>query len=59
MQHIAHFNRHCEETGVIEDSNFINHENPPPVDVNLSDPIQKATWITLTFYLLQPPTWCF
>jgi len=43
MQHIAHFNRHCEETGVIEDSNFINHENPPPVDVNLSDPIQKAT----------------
>ncbi len=30
MQHITQFTQRCEETGIMEDFNFIESENPPP-----------------------------
>jgi hypothetical protein len=44
-QHIAQFTQRCVETGVVEDFSFIIGENPPPSDVDLTDPIEKAAWI--------------
>jgi len=46
QQHIAQFTQRCEETGLIEDFSFIACENAPPPDVGLSDPIEKAAWIS-------------
>jgi hypothetical protein len=31
MQHIAQFTQRCEETGIMEDFNFIESENSPPL----------------------------
>ncbi len=45
MQHIASFNHHCEETGVIEDFNYILHENSPPSDVDMTDTKAHAAWL--------------
>jgi hypothetical protein len=45
IQHIAQFTHRCEETGIMEDFNFIESENSPPSDVDLSDPTAKADWI--------------
>jgi hypothetical protein len=45
MQHIAQFTQRCEETGIMEDFNFVASENPPPSDVDLSDPTAKAAWM--------------
>ena len=45
-QHIAQFTQRCVETGVVEDFSFIICENPPPSDVDLTDPIEKAAWIS-------------
>jgi len=42
---IAVFNQHCEETGVIEDFNFVEEEHSPPSDVDMSDPKAKAAWL--------------
>ena len=42
MQHIAQFTQQCEETGIMEDFNFVESENSPPSDVDLSDPKAKA-----------------
>jgi hypothetical protein len=44
-QHIDQFTHRCEKTGIMEDFNFIESENPPPSDVDLSDPTAKADWI--------------
>jgi hypothetical protein len=44
-QHIAQFTQRCIETGVVEDFSFIIGENPPPSNVDLTDPIEKAAWI--------------
>jgi hypothetical protein len=43
-QHIAQFTQRCVETGVVKDFSFIIGENPPPSDVDLTDPIEKAAW---------------
>jgi hypothetical protein len=45
MQHIAQFTQCCEEIGIMEDFNCIESKNPPPSDVDLSNPIEKAAWI--------------
>jgi hypothetical protein len=43
MQHIAQFTQQCEETGMMEDFNFIESENPAPSDVDLSNPTDYAS----------------
>jgi hypothetical protein len=45
MQHIAQSTQRYEETGIMEDFNFIESENPPSSDVDLSDPTVKAAWM--------------
>jgi hypothetical protein len=42
IQHITQFTHRCEETGIMEDFNFIDFEKSPPSDVDLSDPTAKA-----------------
>jgi hypothetical protein len=37
LQHIAIFTHRCEESGVIEDFNFIEKEHLPPSDIDMSD----------------------
>jgi hypothetical protein len=37
LQQIAVFNQHCEETGIIEDFNFIEEEHLPPSDIDMSN----------------------
>jgi hypothetical protein len=44
LQYIALFTQQCEETGVIGDFNFVSHENLPPATVDLTDPVQAASW---------------
>jgi hypothetical protein len=44
-QHIEQFTHCCVKTGVIEDFSFIVSEEPPPSDIDLSDPIEKAAWL--------------
>jgi hypothetical protein len=44
-QHIKQFTHCCVETGVIEDFSFIVSEEPPPSDIDLFDPIEKAAWL--------------
>jgi hypothetical protein len=51
MQHIAQFTQPCKETGIIEDFNFIESENSPPSDVDMSVSTQKAAWL-MTFVIL-------
>lgn len=46
MQHIAQFTQRCEETSIIEDFNFIESERSPPSDLDMSDPLDKATWLS-------------
>jgi hypothetical protein len=46
LQHIARFTQGCKETGVVEDFNFIISENEPPSNVDLTDPSQKAAWLS-------------
>ncbi len=45
IQHIASFTHRCEETGVVEDFNFVLHENAPPSDVDMTDPKAKTSWL--------------
>jgi hypothetical protein len=45
IQHTASFNHRCEETGVIEDFNFILHENSPPSDVDMTDAKAQNAWL--------------
>jgi hypothetical protein len=45
-QHISCFTQCCDETGVIEDFNFIISENSPPCDFDLSSPLEKAAWLS-------------
>jgi hypothetical protein len=42
LQHIAQFIHRCEETGLIEDFTFIEHENALPSTVDMSNPAEKA-----------------
>jgi hypothetical protein len=44
LRHIADFNHCCKEVGVIEDFKVIIKENTPPSKLDLSDPIDQATW---------------
>jgi hypothetical protein len=46
LQHIADFNHPCVETGVIEDFNFIDKENPPPSDVDMDDQKERLAWLS-------------
>ena len=46
QQHIAQFTQRCVETGIIEDFSFIISENPAPSDVDLTDSIEKAAWLS-------------
>jgi len=46
LQFIKNFTQHWEETGVIEDFNFIVKENPQPDDVDMDDTIARTKWIT-------------
>jgi hypothetical protein len=46
IQHIAVFNQRCEETGIIEDFNFIEEEHLPPSDVDMSNPKARTAWLT-------------
>jgi hypothetical protein len=46
LQHIAVFKQRCEETGVIEDFQYVEQENPPPSDIDMTDPTSKAKWLT-------------
>jgi hypothetical protein len=44
LQYIASFTQRCVETGVIGDFDFHATENPPPSDVDITDPVQAASW---------------
>jgi hypothetical protein len=44
LQYIASFTTRCVETGVIGDFEFTAQENPPPSNIDLTDPIQAASW---------------
>jgi len=37
LQHISRFTQWCEETGMVEDFSSIEHENPPPSDIDMTD----------------------
>jgi hypothetical protein len=43
MQHIAQFIQHCEETGIMEDFNFIESENPPRLTSEKSKPFVTSS----------------
>jgi len=45
LQHIALFNHRCEETGVTQDFSYIEHENPVPSTVDMTNPKEKAAWL--------------
>lgn len=44
LQYIALFTQRCVETGVTSDFDFIEQEHSPPSTVDLSDPVQAASW---------------
>jgi hypothetical protein len=46
LQYIAQFTQRCVETGVIGDFDFISEEHPPPSDIDLTDPVDAASWKT-------------
>jgi hypothetical protein len=46
LQHIAIFTQRCQETGIVEDFNFIVCENSPPSDIDMSDTIERTKWQT-------------
>jgi hypothetical protein len=46
LQHVAAFTQRCEETGVIEDFQFIEEEHSPPSDVDMSDPKASIAWLS-------------
>jgi hypothetical protein len=45
MQHIVQFTQQCEETEIMEDFHFVESENSPPSDVDISDPKANAAWL--------------
>jgi hypothetical protein len=46
LQHITSFKTHCEETGVTEDFNFIDEENETPLDIDMTDSTDPASWLS-------------
>jgi hypothetical protein len=46
MQHIANFHHHCVETVIIEDFNFMDHENPPPSNIDMDDAKERLAWLS-------------
>jgi hypothetical protein len=46
QQHVAQFTQRREETGLKEDFSFFDSEYAPPPDIDLSNPIEKAAWIS-------------
>jgi len=44
QQHLADIFHRCEQCGIMDDFNFAIKENPPPADLDMSDPKNKIYW---------------
>jgi hypothetical protein len=46
LQHVADFNQCCKDTGIVEDFNFIEEEDLPPSDVDMTDSKACTAWLS-------------
>jgi hypothetical protein len=45
LHFIAVFTQRCQETGVVQDFTYVEHENSPPSTVDMNDSASRTAWL--------------
>jgi hypothetical protein len=45
LHFIAIFTQWCQETGVVQDFTYVEHENSPPSTVDMNDSASRTAWL--------------